>query len=246
MGTIDLKIQNRCDHTVLNERLYLDDDLRSLPPQFPIASQGYVQLFRFGLQVPESRYSFVKDNETLFEDKYFKIYLNLPDMYIDPMYEINYSVPSAFCPKCLSSDYVDDIGISSKNEVEQVTNAYSLIQSVEKAIITARGTNRYYPWAGSGLNSLVGTKINDISLLSQEITAQVRSSLENLKATQIKHQGMNPLVASDEVLNTIETVDVAQDLSDPTVVEIYVQYTSQSGASYDMTQLMNLAKFRTR
>lgn len=246
MGTKDIKIQNRCDHKVIFERVRLATDRVTLSTVYPVGSHKYLELTRFGNVVPPSKYFFKRDRETLYGDKYFSIELKYPDMYNDAVYEVTYTAPAEFCPKCLGSQFVDDIAIDDFKEVSIVEGAYLLIQEVEKAIVTNKNTNPYYPWVGASLSSLIGSKITDFVALAQEIQTQVRNSLENLKSQQLKHQEINPLVSSDEVLDTIENVDVTQDEADPSIVYIYVQYTSQSGSPYDYSQVMDLTQYRPR
>jgi len=246
MGTNDIKIQNRCDHKVIFERVRMDSDRVSLYPAYPVGSLRNLELTRFGVLVSPASYGFVLSQATVYEDKYHKIELKNPDMYTEPLYEITYNVPSQYCPKCLGTQFVDDMVFDDRNEIQQVTGAPLLIQEVEKAIVTTKNTNKYYPWVGTKLKKLVGSKISDFAILAQEIQTDIRNSLENLKSQQLAHQALNPLVTSDEVLNSVEKVDVTQDTSDPSIVRVYVQYTSQSGEPYDMTQVMSLTQFRLR
>lgn len=246
MATKDIKIQNRCDHRVLLERISLDSDRLTLSPAYPIGSRKGMELLRYGKLVSPNKYTFRRKLDNLYLENYFEIELLMPDMSSDPLYELNYNVPLEFCPKCLGTQFTDDLGFNDVGELGQVSGALLLIQSVEKAIITSKGTNKYYTWVGTNLKSYIGTKIAEFSILSQEIETQVRSSLETLRNNQIAHQELNPFVSSDEVLDSIETVDVTQDNQDPSVVRIYVEYTSQSGNPYDYTQLMDLTQYRPR
>lgn len=246
MGTNDIKIQNRCDHKVIFERVRVDSDRVSMYPAYPVGSHKNLEMTRFGSVVPPNQYSFVLSRATVYEGDYYKIELKNPDMYNDPLYELSYNTPSRYCPKCLGTQFVDDMIFDDRNEVQQVTGAQLLIQEVEKAIVTTKNTNKYYPWVGTKLKKLVGSKIADFTVLAQEIQADVRNALENLKNQQRSHQGMNPTVTSDQVLNTVEVVDVTPHENDPSIVQVYVQYTSQSGEPYDITQLMSLTQYRLR
>ena len=246
MSTIDIKIQNRCDHTVVGERLSLSSDYVTLAPQFPIASQFSIALTRF--ETPISNQSFIVSETpySLFTDRYYVITLNKPDLYQDPLYEISYTTYLSTCPKCGGAVYVDDLNFQRNSDIETVTGSISLIQAVEKFIVTGRGTNRYSQWVGSSLQSLIGTKIRDVSAISSEMQNQVRSALANLSSVQVQHQSVNPSVSTSEVLDTVEIVNVTQDSVDPTVFKIFVQYTSQSGVKYDYTQILDLATVRAR
>lgn len=244
MGTIDIKIQNRCDHTIVGERLTLQDDFVTFLPTFPIASSTSIFLDRFGLDVSSFSYDLVLTNNVLYDNKYYRIVLKRPELYLNPLYEISYTTTSEFCPKCMGANFVDDIVFGNTGNV--VTEAPQLIQMVEKFLVTTKGTNKYNPWVGSGLTTLIGTKITDFDALATEIKAMVRSCLTTLNNVQLKYQGVNSAVSPEEVILNIETIDVTQNEQDPSIVYVYVQYTSQGGSVYDFTQVLDLTNYRVR
>lgn len=246
MATKDIKIQNVCDHTIYEEILTLKPDRLTLYPQFPVASKSFAVLSRFGEPLAKESYSYVQDKQLLYENKYFKIVLTEPELYLSPIYTLTYSTFPQFCPKCLETGFVDDLVEVSPGDVKIVSGAYLLIQQVEKTIVTSLGTNKYYPWAGCGLSGLVGSKITDFQILKMEIVSKVQTALNNLRTIQQKHQAVNPSVSPDEVLKTVETIEVTQDSSDQTIINLFVQYTSQSGNPYDHTQILELTNYRAR
>jgi hypothetical protein len=247
MSTIDIKIQNRCDHTVVGERMVLSADMLTLNPQFPITSYTGTNLLRFRIPVDKSQFSLkLTPNSTYEGYKYTSIQLARPDMYPDPFYEVSYPTLERFCPKCAGATFSDDISFQTNSAIYTTMGPYNLIQAVEKFIVTGIGSSRYSQWMGSGLDSLIGTKIRDVDALKAEMQAQVRASLNNLSSVQTQHQTVNSAVTSDEVINNIEAIEVTQDTVDPSVFRIYVQYTSQSGAKYDYTQILDLATLRAR
>jgi phage baseplate assembly protein W len=246
MATTDIKIQSRCDHSILYEGLTLQPDRVSFLPSLPIASQGSVILYRFGNVVPQTSYSFRQSQQLVYENKYLKIVLNEPELYTDPVYNITFTTYLQYCPKCLGTEYVDDIHEDSPGIVSLVSGGAQLVQLVEKTIITTMGSNTYYKWAGSGVRTLIGSKITDFQVLSSEIEAKVRQALDNLRTIQLKHQAINPVVSGDEVLGTVEKVIATQDTLDQTIINLFVQYTSQSGANYDYSQVLELTQYRAR
>lgn len=245
MGTLDIKMQNRCDHTVIGEILLLKNDRVTLVPEFPIASKRSLTIERYGVPLPDSQYSLQEYTEGVF-GKYNLIVLKSPDLYSGSLYESSYTTFKSTCPKCMGSDFVDDISIDQQGQIKTVTNSVSLAQQVEKFIVASKNTNRYYPWVGCTLRNLVGTKIRDLTIISEEIKSAIRASLNNLKEVQTKHQSINPRVSPDEVFDTIQTIDVYPDEQDPTILNAYVEYTSQSGNTYNYTQVLDLVETRQR
>jgi hypothetical protein len=141
---------------------------------------------------------------------------------------------------------MDDLAEDITNKIATVSGVELLVQSVEKAIVTSVGSNKYCTWFGSGVPKIVGSKISDINVLISELETQVRVSLTNLRDIQTKHQALNTQVSGDEVLEQVTKVTVTQDEKDPTVLFVYVWYTSQSGKSLNYTQAVELTQFRKR
>lgn len=246
MATRDIRIQNTCDHRLLGEILVLGPDGMTLSPELPISIKASVSLYRFGEEVSPTRYTLRQDKQLLFENKYHKILLNEPELYDGALYTVDYYTYINFCPKCLGVGFVDDLAEDAPGVVRTLSGTALLSQSVEKAIITTVGTNKYYSWVGSGISTLLGSKITDVSVLLREIEFRAQNALGNLKRVQIKHQEANPEVSGDEVLDAVEVVRATQDGKDPSVINLYVQYTSQSGASLDYEQILELTQYRAR
>lgn len=246
MGTVDIKIQGRCDHAVLNEQLVLQSDRKTFFPQYPIASPEALVLTRFGKLVPRNFYRFAQEQQIVYGEKYYTIILNNPELYPEPVYEAQYPTYLEFCPKCLGTEFSDDLVPVTDQDINTVSGAILLSQLVEKTIVTALGSNKYYSWAGCGLKSLSQSKVTEASFIISEMQVQVRTALENLKQLQLRYQSANAQVSPDEVLGTVELIEGAQDPVDPTVFTLYVQYTSQSGGRYDFQQLVELSSFRVR
>lgn len=246
MATIDIKIQNRCDHRLLGEIVQLEPDGRTLHPLYPIAADGAIELRRSNILLAQSRYSTAPDPRNVLNDPYRKVVLAVPDIASDPYYEITYTTFLQYCPKCSGESVVDDIAIDSTGKPKTVSNTGLLAQSVEKAIITAAGSNRYHRWVGSRLNTLIGTKVNDQDLLVSEIKSSIRESLDALQEVQIEHMQVNNQVVNDEVLGSVESIDVVFDVNDPSIIRVAVDYTSRSGLVVNFTQELELASLRAR
>lgn len=246
MGSKDIRIQNTCDHRLIFEVSELDSDRKTLKPEYPLGSARGLEVTRFGYPISDEDYKIVTVDDGMYGKSYKHIVLLEPDPYPDPVYELSYNATLEFCPKCLGNKFMDDIAIDNQNEVSIVTGAHLLIQEVEKAIVTTKASNPYYKWIGSRLSALVGTKITDLAAIYQEAESAVRSSLELLKNQQLANQEVNPLVSSDEILGNVEKVTVEANEEDSSLLEIYVQYTSQSGNSYEYGQLLDLTQYRIR
>jgi len=242
----DIRIQNTCDHRLLGEVLSLGSDVMTLSPEFPIATKATVVLYRFGEEVSPQRYTLKQDKQLTYGNKYYTILLNEPELYAGAVYTMDYSTYINYCPKCLGVGFVDDIAEDAPGAVKTLSGTALLSQSVEKAIITTIGTNKYYSWVGSGISTLLGSKISDVQVLLGEIESRAQNALGSLKRIQIKHQEANPEVSGDEVIGTVEMIRATQDPSDPSVINLFVQYTSQSGAALDYRQILELTQYRAR
>lgn len=246
MATIDIKIQNRCDHRIPGERVALAIDGLTLSPQFPIASEGSLRLVRNDVDMEKGTYA-VKERKLLTGETGFKdLILAVREQSYAPYFEASYNTFGSNCPKCAGALYTDDFTDDGMGGIETVGTTGILVQSVEKVVVTELHSNKYAAWVGTGLHNLIGSKISDFSVLSSEIKNDVRTALLSLQRYQIQHMQANDLVDPSEVLGQIISIDATQNAADPTVVELFVRYTSRSGQAYDYSQYLELANFRYR
>ena len=245
MATIDLKIQNRCDHRIQGELVTLRSDKRTLVPKYVIASEGSVGVLRYNSALPPSSFSFVYvDSLVVGEDK--AVYLSKSDKTSNPLYYMNYATQAKYCPKCLGTGFTDDLDIKSGGDFYTMEGLDLLAQNVEKNVIIDEGSNPFHRWIGNRLRNVIGKKNLDINFIETEIRNQVKSGLSKFKNAQGEQADANPYMGIEERLDEVISVVVTSDDEDPTIFRVQVDYTSLSGKNLRFNTLVDVNNFRIR
>jgi len=246
MATVDLRIQNKCNHRISIETVSIDSDGLTLRPLVPIQSMGSLSVRRFGVKLNKTEYYLESEDNLVVGSTYRVIKLFNRDKYTDPVYDVSYATTLKYCPKCVGTEYTDDIYTKRDGEFKTVTDEFMLAQQAEKHVVTDVESNKYHLWIGSGLRSLINTKVTDLDFITSEVKKDIRSALNKMKEAQLKHEQANPLVDSSEVMGNIKSIEVLQDAADPSIVEAFVTYTAASGKTLEYSQVLELSTFRPR
>ena len=156
------------------------------------------------------------------------------DQSINPSYyfSVTYSVAQPLCLRCRGTGVENDYRFDPLGDVLTIEGNNLLYQGCLKIIMTALGSNIYFPWYGSNLLSSIGSK--GIGSAVASITAAVRDALtnfQNLQSNQAKYQ----LVTPEQRLYSIDYVNVSQSTHDPTVYLVDVQVRSFSSKPVSIT-----------
>ncbi len=137
-------------------------------------------------------------------------------------YSVTYTVPPDQCLRCRGTEVENDYRFDTQGEAITVTDENLLYQSCLKVILTELGSNIYYPWYGSNLADLIGSKA--IGGTASGIRQSVMNALtrfQNLQNAQAKFQR----ITAKERLFSVDGVVVTPSSEDPTVflVEVNVR-----------------------
>lgn len=243
--SIDLKIQNLCDHMVNWEVGALQTNLTSVLFSKPIASTASL-IFRVNnVVIDPSRYSVKVRDDVVSADRPFYVETNYKIKDYQPLIEAQYTTLSTFCRKCAGINYVDDFIYVNDRDIRTCKDEELLLQLVEKYVVTKIGSNPFHDWIGTGLHTLIGTKITDSSLLKNRMTEQVSGAIEKLKNVQKQMQSTGRDMSPGELYGETLSIQVSQQ-DDPSIFLIIVRFTSQSGKPLQYEQLVNLTTTRQR
>lgn len=117
--------------------------------------------------------------------------------------------------------YENDLQFDRMKRARVVSGVDKLVQSVMRVILTAKGDSFEDVQWGSELNSSIGSKIDNTSF------SVVRESVIKALVHYNELNSDNP--NSDEVINTIDEIQVVSDPNDPRVIRILVGITTESG-----------------
>lgn len=243
--SIDIKIQNNCDHVINWERVSLPVDRRSLSPTYPLGSTVSLSVRINNVVMSSDSYTTSLNNDlTLSPTSTVKLNTVCP-LYF-PLVEMQYVTLKTYCPKCLGIATLDDYVYGPNKDVLTVKDEFLLIQTLEKLIITKLNSNPYYGWIGTTLHSLIGKKITDIDYFKTKISEDVKKCIDDLKKIEAQYISTGRSVSSGELFGNLLGVDVSVSDADPTLLNVLVRYTAQSGKTVEYQQLLQLSKLRQR
>jgi len=243
--SIDFKIQNLCDHMVNWEVGLLQPDLKSVLFSKPIASGASLTFRINNVVIDPVRYTVRMRNEVISANRPFYIETTYKVRDFDPLCEAQYTTLKTFCRKCAGTNYVDDFVYINDSDIRTCKDEELLLQLVEKYIVTKIGSNAFHEWIGTGLHTLVGTKIVDADLLKTRMTEQVTGSIDKLKNVQKQMLATGREMSPGELFGQLLSIQVTQ-ADDPSVFRIIVRFTSQRGVPLQYEQSVDLTSTRQR
>lgn len=238
--SFDLNLSTLCDHRIYRELTFIDDSRRILRVDRPMAAASIVKIYATDNLLPSSMYTIIDDPETTQDEKNKAIQFRQKWRSPDDYFEIDYLTLSEYCPKCNNGNYLDDISYTIKGDFYQIRNEKLLMQNVEKFTITEINSNPFHTFIGTGLISLIGTRITDVSLLVSQITSEITITLQKLQSLQSQYRMTGRPVTSGEILESVESIEVTQDEDDPTVMKADVSVIAESGKTVEFSQYLKI------
>lgn len=240
--SFDLNLPTVCNHQIYRELASLAPDRRSLRVTKPIASAGSVVVYASNNMISRSLYSIVGDPETIDVNRPKMVYFNRKWRSPDDLFEVTYVTMSGFCPKCVALDVLDDISINAKGQLKEVRDERLLLQNMEKFTVTEVRSNPFHVFIGSSLVTLLGEKISDVDFLINRITQEISSSLTKFMDLQEQYRLSGRALTDGEALESIDSIEVTQDVDDPTILRADVECTARSGKPVEFSQTLKIAE----
>lgn len=243
--SIDIKIQNKCDHLINWEEGILQSDRRSIYVTYPIAATASMKLRINWIDVPASEY--VTKTRPLYGVVDPPLYIEMRNKIkaYDPQIEVQYNTVAQYCPKCRGVRVLDDLVYTRDGNIRTVKDEALLIQNVEKYIVTKQTSNIFHKWLGTDLHNMIGSKIVDLDLLRSEVIEQINSAINKLQNVQRQALGADLDLSDGELFGKLITIDIERT-DDPTVVLATAVFTAQSGRPLEYNQLIELQLARER
>lgn len=148
-------------------------------------------------------------------------------------FTVTYPVARDMCLRCLTTGVENDYRFDSQGAALTVMDENLLYQSVLKVILTEIRSNIYYPWYGSTLSSLIGSKVlgGTAAGIRQSITTAL-TMFQNLQNSLSKYQR----ITAKERLFAVDGIGVSQSPNDPTVffIEVSVRNYASEPVNIDI------------
>jgi phage baseplate assembly protein W len=119
--------------------------------------------------------------------------------------------------------YENDVQFDRLKHVRQFSGTQKLVQSIMRILLTRLGDSYEDSKWGSDINNEIGSKI------ANENYAIIRESIIAALTHYNQINQDNP--DSDEVISTIDLIQVVADTTDPRIIRVVVGVTTESGVS---------------
>ena len=116
----------------------------------------------------------------------------------------------ALCPRCRGVGYYLDIMFDTAGQVVTTDGEIKLQQEMLKVLLDEKGSDLFYPYWGSEINSFLGHKKNLVIKSRLEMT--IRNAIERLKSIQAVASATDPTMTDSEIIHEIQDVQL-EDLS---------------------------------
>lgn len=147
-------------------------------------------------------------------------------------FSVTYSVAPDMCLRCLTTGVENDYRFDAQGATKMVADENLLYQSVLKVILTEIRSNIYYPWYGSTLGDLIGSKVvGGTEAGIRQSVSKALTMFQNLQTAQAKYQR----ISAKERLFAVDNIAVSQSPTDPTVFLVEVDVRNYSSEPVSIT-----------
>jgi len=229
-------LEHICPHLVVQERLELETDKRSLRPKRPPANAAvklYVNGFFIDQDNTEWGYDLIKDPQRIYGGK--KVYFRKKVKSQINLFELTYYTTASNCRRCSGLRIEQDFYFNPLGRVVVLENEQKLLQDLQKFTFTEKGSNIFHLYIVTKILESIGSKLVDSSFTELTITQEIIESLQNLKDLQIQQEALQ-IVTDREFLYRVASVEVNQNEIDPSIFTVLVTAVNRAGETATFQQ----------
>lgn len=232
----DLKLNNACNHRIINEPLKIEGSYPSYYATLKRPVYGNNLEIKivdednlFSLNPTLITYTLGNDKKTLVLNTDTIQVDARSDVYPKHSYYATYTTNHENCPKCIyGTNKTNDIYIDVLGRPILTAGLELLIQKVKKILITAIRSNVFDETYGTELPNLIGKPKTVLTLLKAQNTIQ--NAIEYIKAEQMANYD---LLSDDEKLLKIDNFQV-MPTDNPKVLKFSFEVYSLSGKNVNI------------
>jgi len=237
----DLKAEKVCDHKVVEDIAFLQDDRKTIKIPRIVAVSRSLVLKRDGWIIPQDSrefgWSVAQDGD---DPGKKRIILRKIQKSTDDFFEVSYITTVEWCPKCATQSVYWDFVIDKLGRLVMVKREEKLIQDVIKGTFTVRGSNIFHDWYGTLFEALIGSKLVNFDNTKLVIAQDVNSFFQNLKDLQ-SQQAQIQSVDQEELLDSLISVNVSQPSasSEPTYIVVSIIFRNKAGNLREIREVID-------
>lgn len=178
-------------------------------------------------KVPYPGWSLIADRNTLIDRPTRLIVFDAPLQGFREFAELNYATIREECRRCGGLGVENDWRYGVHGEVFEVRDEALLLQEVQKAVYTLRGSNPFHRWYGTNVFNTIGKKLSAAGLVQSFILSDIREAFrrwQNIKKQQ--EEVLGQIVSDEEYPYRLISVVLSPSQEDPTIV--FVNATIQN------------------
>lgn len=186
-------------------------------------------------------WTLVTDLRTLADRPTRLIQFDQPLRSVGTFVEVSYSTLRQECRRCGGTGVEHDWRYGSTGEVGQVRDEALLVQEIQKLFYTARGSNPFHVWYGTGLLDAIGKKLTAGRVMQSMIVSDIYAAFNRWQSIK-KQQELNvgQYLSDEEYPFRLLSVDLQQSTKDPTVVFVNIAIQNRSRKPIQLTRGLKL------
>lgn len=181
-------------------------------------------------------WSLVNDPNTLSDRPIKMVVFDEPLKGFQDIVEVNYTTVQQECRRCGGVGVENDWRYGSDGLAIEVRDEALLLQELQKAIFTQRGSNPFHAWYGSNILSSVGSKNSGSAFLQSIIVSDIQQTFNRWQSIKTKQeQQVGQFVSDEEFPFRLMNVGVEQS-EDPTVIFVNIEIRNRSLKPVNITR----------
>lgn len=150
--------------------------------------------------------------------------------------EVSYATRQQECRRCGGVGVENDWVYGKDGSVVELRDEALLIQEVQKAIFTVRGSNPFNSWYGSSLLDRIGQKTASFGLINNLITTDIQQAFARWQSIKSQQEDAGQRVSEAEFPYRLTKLSVTPSSSDPTTVFVDITIQNRSFRPVNITR----------
>lgn len=143
----------------------------------------------------------------------------------NPVFKITYLTVPQECTRCRGTGIENDMVYDSSGDVILISDENLLTQAILKIILTQKGSNPFFLWYGSNMQSLIGSKA--LKSVENALNQDISNAINNFKQIQTE-QARYQYISARQRLYQIISVNVTQSKENPSLYRLDIVVSNAS------------------